>query len=239
MQTKSYRLLKWTLLACVSASLASACVVTTGDGGGDDFFDEGGEGGGNTAGTKTTTGGAGTSSTAGSGGKATGGGGAATTAGTGGTSNGGTASYVPGLCDAASSELEGPTPSMPADTTLTEDDEKPANACRKCMKAFCKDEWSTCYGTAPTIACGFGATDPDDGNDVDSDLGQFDCILGCFFDGAEDPMGTAEELISECSAKCTNQCDDADSGNVMVHTSELIECANDPEVGCQAECFAF
>lgn len=236
MQTKSYRLLKWTLLACVSASLASACVVTTGDGGGDDFFDEGGEGGGsnNTAGTKTT-GGAGTSSTAGTGGKASGGGGAATTAGTGGAAP----AYVPGLCDADSTELEGPTPSKPADATVTAEDDEPGKACRKCMKEKCTDEWSTCYGTAPTIACGFGATDPDDDKDVATDLGQFDCIVGCFFDGAEDPMGTAEELLRDCSAQCTNQCDDADNGNTMVHTTDLVECANDPVEGCQAECFAF
>lgn len=233
MQTKSYRFLKWTLLACVSASLASACVVTTGDGGGDDFFDEGGEGGSstNTAG-KTASGGAGTSATAGSGGKASGGGGSGTTAG---SSGGGTApAYVPGLCDAATpDQVEGPTPTEPADATITADDEKPANACRKCMKEKCTEEWSTCYGSAPTIACGSGAT-----KDAD---GQFDCILGCFFDGAQDPMGTAEDLISDCSDMCTNQCADEDNGNVTVHTSALVECANDsdPAKGCQADCFPF
>ena len=238
MQTKSYRFLKWTLLACLCASLAPACVVTTGDG--DDFFD-GGEGGGtnnNTAGTKTTTGGAGTSSTAGTGGKTTGGGGAATTAGTGGSGGGqggggGTApAYDPGVCDASSTELEGPTPSEPADATITASDNDGDHACRKCLKEKCSDTWSICYGEDPHIACGWGA------NNRDED-GQFDCIQHCFEDGAKDPMGTAEELLSDCSAMCTNQCEDEDNGNVMFHTSSLIECANDPKDGCQADCFPF
>jgi hypothetical protein len=236
MQTKSYRLLKWTLLACVSASFASACVVTTGDG--DDFFDDGGEGGtnNNTAGTKTNTGGGGKTTTAGtsSGGNATGGGGAAT-AGTGGSSagSGGTApAYEAGICDSASTELEGPTPADPADATLNADDNRPENACRKCLKTNCTDEWSTCYGEDPRIACGWGPANDDQD-------GQFDCILGCFADGAEDPMGTATELVEECTAMCNNQCEDEDNGNVMFHTSVLVGCANDADTGCQADCFSF
>jgi len=230
MQTKSYRLLKWTLLACVSASLAQACVVTTGDGG-DDFFD-GGEGGtnANTAGTTTNTGGGGKASTAGSGGKATGGGGASTTAGTG---SAGTAAsdYMAGLCDADAPDQEsGPTPTKLADTTLLPKDDLPERVCVKCLKTECATEWSTCYGKAPTIACGFGPTE------AESD-GQFDCILSCFDDAAQDPMDDAEVIVRNCVAECTRQCDAADNGNPMVHTSDLVACANDP-MKCQAECFS-
>jgi hypothetical protein len=235
MQTKSYRFLKWTLLACVSASLASACVVTTGDGGGDDFFDDGGEGGSstNTAGTKTS-GGAGTSATAGKGGAGSGGGGATTTAGSGGSAagSGGTEpAYDPGVCDASSTAQEGPTPSELADPTITASDMDGEHDCRKCMKEKCATEWSICFGESPHIACGWGA------NNAGED-GQFECIQHCFEDGAKDPMGTAEDLLTDCSAMCTNQCEDEDGGNVMFHTSELISCVNKPTT-CQDDCFPF
>jgi hypothetical protein len=233
MQTKPHRLLKWTLLACVSLSLASACVVKTGSGDDDDDFFNGGDGG-----TKSGTAGkAGSSSTAGKGGTTTttGGGGSGTTAGSssvggdGGAGGGGTGStYAPGVCDASAPDAaEGPTPTKLADTTPKSSDDD----CLKCLKDKCATEWSTCYGTKPSIACGWGPSE----NDQD---GQFDCILGCFFDGAKDPMGTADELLSDCSAMCTNQCDAEDNGNVMIHTSDLVTCANDPG-NCQTECFPF
>lgn len=233
MQTMSYRWLKWTLLACASAALAPACVVTTGDG--DDNIFDGGEGGTGNGSAGKSTGGGGKSSSAGT--TATGGGGSSSTAGTssggGGAASGGTGgtepTYEAGLCDfdAEPDELEGPTPTEPADVTPKDTD----GDCLKCLKAECADEWSTCYGEAPRIACGWGPTE----DDID---GQFDCILGCFFDGAEDPTGTADELLLDCTDQCTNQCGDVDGGNVMVHTSDLIACANDA-AKCQAECFPF
>ena len=227
MQMKSYRLLKWTLLGCVTASLATACVVTTGDGSGDDFFD-GGEGGTSSNAGTNATGGAGTSSTAGTGGStagstATGGGGSGTSG-----SGGSVAAYVPGLCDADATGGEGPTPTDLPSAALNADDNKPENECRKCLKQQCPSDWQTCYGSKPTIACGYG--------DTAEAAGQFDCFLDCFQTGAMNPMGTADELVSECSGECTNQCDDG--GNLMVHTSDLITCANDPDK-CQAACLPF
>jgi len=237
MQTKSYRLLKWTLLACVTASLASACVVTTGDGGDDDDdFNFGGEGGTTSAGTTSTAGrggSGGTSSSAGtsSGGTSSGGtsSGGSSTAGTSSGGSGGTApSYMAGQCDDATpDQVEGPTPSKPADATPKTND----NACLACLKKECETEWSTCYGTDPTTACGWGP-------DADHQNGQFDCIIDCFYEASKNPMGTAEEALVDCSDSCTNQCDVADNGNVTFHTSELVSCANDPEK-CQADCFAF
>lgn len=237
MQTKPYRLLKWTLLACLTASLASACVVTTGDGDDfDDFDDNGGEGGTSNNSAGKSSGGGGSSSTAGKAGSATGGGGSSSTAGTssgGSAGSGGSApAYEGGLCDSdvPVEQESGPTPTVPADATLNADDDLPGNACRKCLKTECETEWSTCYGTEPRIACGWG---PDNATED----GQFDCFLKCFDAGAADPMGTADDLIAECGEQCTNQCD-GDGGNVMIHTNDLISCANDPEK-CQEDCLPF
>jgi hypothetical protein len=232
MQTKSYsRLLKCTLLACITASLASACVVTTGDGDDDDDFFDGGDSNSGTSGKTSSTGGAGTSGTAGT---STGGGG--TSAGTGATAgtsgSGGTGgtepAYVPGLCDSDSDDELGPTPTVLPPATLNEADEEPEGECRKCLKTECPTDWQICYGKEPTIACGWGDTEDADG--------QFDCVVNCFADGAQDPMGTAEELFIDCTSECTNQCDDG--GNLMVHTSDLLACANDADK-CQAACFPF
>jgi hypothetical protein len=217
MQMKSsYRVLKWMFLVGAMATLGTACVVTSGDG---DDEGEGGEGG-----TDTTT--AGKNSTSGSGGTSTAGtstGGKGGTA-SAGTSAGGTAAggeggspdtYVPGVCEG----LE--TPSMLRDATVTAaDDEFP---CRKCLKMQCKEEWSTCYGEAPTSACGSGSTE--------DAKGQFECIRSCF---TKDTSGDdAETVLGNCEGMCLDQCED--DGFATTDTQDLLGCGQDK---CLAECFS-
>ena len=215
MQTKSsYRALKWMFLVGAMATLGTACVVTSGDGGDDDG--EGGEGG------STPT--AGKNSTSGSGGSATAGtstGGKPSTAGTsagggdGGTGEGGEPStYVPGVCEGLL------IPSMPLDATVTAaDDEFP---CRKCLKVQCEEEWSTCYGEAPTSACGWGSTE--------AAPGQFECIRDCF---VKDTSGDdAETVLGTCEGMCLDQC--ADDAFATSDTQAMLDCSQEK---CLAECF--
>lgn len=215
MQMKSsYRVLKWVFLVGAMATLGSACVVTSGDG---DDDGEGGEGGNDTPTAGKNSAGTGGTSSAGtsSGGK----GGTASA----GTSAGGDAggeggagsSYVPGVCEG----LE--IPSMPLDATVTAaDDDFP---CRKCLKVQCKEEWSTCYGEAPTSACGWGSTE--------DALGQFECIRDCF---VKDTTGEdAETVLGTCEGKCLDQCED--DGFATSDTQELLGCGQDK---CLAECFS-
>jgi hypothetical protein len=222
MQTTSYRVLKWTLFAGFAASMATACVVTSNDGG-DDIFDGGESGSSNNDAGKTSTQG-GTS--AGTGGKtSTGGGGSSTTAGTAGTTaaggEGGNAStYVPGLCQA-----DDPTPTMVP--SCAPDDKDAKDACRKCMRASCCDEWQTCYGDSPKTACGWGPTETANS--------QFECIRECFDKGAATATDP-DMLLADCGAGCAVQCDDADGGLIMDSTSALVECAN---TACSDECFPF
>lgn len=222
MKKASYRLLQWTMLMGATAILASACVVTSSNDDDDDFFD-GGEGGTSSTAGKTSTGGAGTSSTAGKGGTAgttAGTGGSSTTAGTGGT--GGTApTYVPGVCEG------GDEPSSVPACTLNADDDKPEQACRKCLKTQCCTEWKTCYGDTPTNACGWGETE--------DAPGQFDCTQNCYLDGIAD-AADPNALIDECSSKCLNQCEDAeaDMGFPTTITNDLLGCAQDK---CLDDCF--
>ena len=217
MQTTSYRVLKWTLLAGVAASMATACVVTSGDGD-DDIFD-GGESGSSTTAGKTTGG-----SSAGSndGGKTSTGGGGSSTAGTTTTGgDGGTgSSYVPGLCQA-----DDPTPTSEPSCSPKATDE--GLTCKICLKSMCCTDWQTCYGDTPTTACGWGQTE--------DAPGQFDCIQKCFVDGAADATD-ADVLLGDCAAMCANQCDNPDNGLIMDSTSSLVDCAN---TNCQDDCFPF
>lgn len=223
MQTKSsYRVLKWTLMAGVMASLG-ACVVTSGDGG-DDPFGDGGESGSSTttAGKTSTAGSGGSTSTAGK--PSTGGGGSASTAGTsaGGAAGEGGAGgerYVPGVCD---DDLA--VPSKPQDTALNADDEKPFYACRKCLKVGCADAWGTCYGDTPTSACGSGSTE--------DAPGQFECIRTCFVkDTSGDDTLT---VLGKCESECLDQCAVKDQGFATGDTQELLACGQDK---CLADCF--
>jgi hypothetical protein len=226
MQKKSYYgLLKWSLLACVTTSLASACVVTTDDDG-DDFFD-GGEPSTSTSG-KTSTGGAGSSSTAGKGGTAAGGAGASaggtTSAGTGGSAAGaGGDPPVPGEDSGLCQGTDNPEPtSLPS---CAPDDKDNDNACRKCQRASCCTAWQTCYGSEPLTACGWGA---DLGDDT---LGQFDCIRSCY--DANVDSGEEEGKIKEdCQFECLNQCED--DGLITDATNDLFNCTVD---NCNTECF--
>jgi hypothetical protein len=224
MQTKSYyRLLKWTLMACVTASLATACVVTTGDGDDDDSFFDGGESSTSTSG-KTSTGGAGSSAVAGttSGGAGTSAGGT-TAAGTGGTSAGaGGDAPVPGVDSGLCQGDDNPSPTSLPSCAPDAKDEK--DACRKCQRASCCTEWQTCYGSDPLTACGWGFNRDDDG--------QFDCIKGCYarkVDTSSDDEATIKE---DCSFECLNQCE-SDS-LVTDATNALTECVT---TNCDAECF--
>jgi hypothetical protein len=218
MQTKSsYRVLKWSFLVGAFATLGTACVVTSGDGG-DDVFGDGGE-----SGSSTTT--AGKNSTAGTGGSATAG---TSSGGKGGTASAGTSaggeggepsSYVPGVCDDSLA-----VPSMPRDTALNDDDAKPEFACRKCLKTDCGDEWATCYGEAPTAACGYGST-------ADAP-GQFECIRQCVLD---DTSGDdLDKVLPACDAACLDQCENADQGFSTEATGDLVECGTNK---CLVDCF--
>jgi hypothetical protein len=218
MQTTSYRVLKWTLLMGVAASMATACVVTSGDGGGDG--DAGESGSSNTEAGKTSTGG--TSAGSSTGGKtSSGGGGMTSTAGTAAGGDAGAAStYVPGLCEA-----DAATPTMePSCAPKANDD---GQTCKICLKAKCCSEWQGCYADTPTTACGYGATE--------DARGQFDCIQKCFTDGAA-MAADPDMLLADCAAGCANQCDNADNGLIMTTTSDLVDCAN---TSCTDECFPF
>jgi hypothetical protein len=221
MQMKSsYRVLKWMFLVGAMATLGTACVVTSGDG---DDDGEGGEGGTDTttAGKNSTSGSGGTSSA----GTSAGGKGGTASAGTnaGGSAAGGEGgapdTYVPGVCD---DTLK--IPSMPRDTALNADDEKPEFACRKCLKTSCGDEWATCYGEAPTAACGYGSTE--------DAPGQFECVRLCVL---EDTSGDdLSVVLPACDAACLDQCEDADQGFTTEATGDLVECGTG---ACLAECF--
>ena len=235
MQTKSsYRVLKWTLLLGGLASLVSACVVTSGDG---NISGDGGESGTttDTAGKSSTAGTGGSSSTAGkansagTGGSAT----AGTSSNAGGEGGAGGAAYEPGICDAAVADVNKgalPTqfPSCAPATDGTDDGD--TKACKRCLKDKCCPAWQNCYGSEPHTACGWGPHTKDDD-------GQWDCLQNCI--GANKTgEATPEALLTTCSAECTNQCDAADGGNLLVATSDLVTCANDP-MTCQDICFPF
>lgn len=214
MQMKSsYRVLKWMFLVGAMATLGTACVVTSGDG---DLDGEGGEGGSDTPTAGKNSAGTGGTSSAGT---SSGGKGGTASAGTsaGGTAAGGEggAGYVPGVCEG----LE--TPSELRDATVTAaDDEFP---CLKCLKMQCKEEWSTCYGEAPTSACGYGSTE--------DAKGQFECIRSCF---TKDTSGDdVETVLGNCEAMCLDQCED--DGFATTDTQELLGCGQD---NCLAECFS-
>ncbi len=216
MQMKSsYRLIKWALSAGVVASLATACVVSEGDGNGDgtNIGDAGessnaGKGGSSSAGSKATGGGG--SSSAGS--NANGG----TPDNAGGMGDGG-AAFVPGECQ-VTDPLE---PTLLPSTAPGADD----GDCLACMKAKCGTEWQACYGEVPTTACGTGSTA--------EELGQFDCVLSCYFDNKEDLLDETE-LLTSCAAGCTGACDLPND-----ETNALVECASaEGADGCKAVCFA-
>jgi hypothetical protein len=220
MQTKSsYRVLKWTFMIGAVASLATACVVTSGDGDDDDDFGEGGEGGSTTTAGKTST--AGSTSTSGK--TSTGGGGSSSTAGsTAAGGEGGEASgYVPGQCQA-----DDPTPTMLPSCELNADDMKADFACRKCLKSKACDDWQTCFGDAPTTACGSGPTEDADG--------QFECIRGCALD---DMSGDDIAMVlGRCEGMCLLQCEAKDTdGFALTDTQALLGTAQDE---CLTECFS-
>jgi hypothetical protein len=225
MQTKSYyRLLNWTLMACVAASLATACVVTTGDGDDDDDFSFAGDNDSGTSGKTSTTGGAGSSGTAGTAGTTSGNGGSAgtsTTAGTGGTGGTGVDENV-GICmgndDPEPTELPNCDP----------DDKDDDDACRKCMRATCCTEWKTCYGDSPHIACGWGADPADDYE------GQFDCIRNCYAEKIETAPDDESKIKEDCSFECLKQCDS--DGVIMDATNDLLSCVGE-DFDCNATCF--
>lgn len=225
MTKSSYRMLKWTFLAAMAASLGTACVVSSGDGdGGDTDIDDGGssgktgsqggKSGGGTGGKGGTTSGSGGT---GGGSAGTGDGGSEPNGGTGGTPP----TYVAGLCDG---ELGTMTPSELPSCTPNDKDEQ--DACLKCMKASCCEDWQLCYGKDPTSACGWGATS-------EEDLGQFDCIQTCFtstFDGSQEEG----DVLADCESMCLNQCEDKDDGFATTDTQALLECTR---TNCLDECY--
>jgi hypothetical protein len=228
MQTKSsYRVLKWTFIVGTMVSLG-ACVVTSGDGGDDDdddFSDAGSSTTAGKSGSTAGTGGKGGSATAGRGGSA----GATTTPSAGSAGEGGAVDvYQVGLCDADEPNVnKGILPTMFPSCAAAASDE--GQDCKKCLKDKCCDAWQNCYGSEPHIACGWGTTPEADG--------QWDCIENCIV-ANETGEATPADLLATCSADCTNQCDAADGGNILVATSDLITCANDPDK-CQDVCFPF
>jgi len=224
MQTKSsYRVLKWTFILGAMASLGSACVITSD--GSDDPIGEGGESGSTSEAGKTSTAGkGGTTSTAGKGGS--GGSAGTTTTPTAGAGGEGEV-YMAGLCDADEPDTTKwilPT-KFPSCAPAANDE---GQDCKKCLKAKCCDAWQNCYGSEPHIACGWGPTEAADG--------QWDCIANCIADN-ETGEATPKDLLETCTASCTNQCD-ADNGNILIATSDLITCANDPDT-CETDCFPF
>lgn len=223
MQTKSsYRVLKWTFILGAMATLGSACVITSGDG---DDEGEGGESGSSTAEAgKATTAGTGGTASAGRGGSGGGSAGTTTTPAAGAGGEG----YMVGLCDADEPDLtKGISPTKFPSCAPSANDQ--GEDCKKCLKDKCCEQWQVCYGSEPHIACGWGPTEADDG--------QWDCIANCIIDPDSD-AATPAELLTTCTASCTNQCEAEDGGNILVATSDLITCANDPAT-CESECFPF
>jgi hypothetical protein len=224
MTKSSYRMLKWTFVAAMAASLGTACVVSTGDGE-DTDIDDGGSSGTKTTGGKSgsSSGGKSGSSTGGTGGSATGGsGGSAGTSEGGEPNSGGTPpTYEAGLCD---DDLGTQTP---ADLPSCEPGDKDeTDACFKCMKASCCEQWQQCYGTEPATACGWGPSSPED-------AGQFDCIQQCFvntFDGTQ----AEDDVFVDCEGMCLNQCDGKDGNFATAATQDLITCTRDK---CVTECY--
>jgi hypothetical protein len=210
----SYRLLKWTFLAGAALTLASACVVSSGDGNDDDTdITEGGDGGTSSTGGKASSG----SSAGGSSSGATSEGGMSTTDG-GEPATGGTPStFEPGECQV--DEMIQPTVLPVCDAADGDSD------CIKCVKLQACDEYKTCFGEEPATACGRGMTE--------DSLGQFDCVVKCFDDGAAEALD-ADELLADCAAEC----DECNSGGLNDETTDIIAAANDPET-CQIECFPF
>jgi hypothetical protein len=229
MKNASYRLLQWVMLGGIAASIATACVVSEGDGDDDDTnIDDAGESSGAKAGRGGGSNGGAGGSKAGStsGGMITGGSSGAPS--DGGMPAGG-ASYEPGLCE-ENAPIE---PTMVPSCDLNAADDEPDNACRKCMKTRCCTSWKTCYGEAPTTACGWGATE--------EAAGQFDCVVRCFFEGAA-TAGDSDALFQECGMNCGNQC----GALLNSETNDLLACAYAGEDetpngtdDCSAECFPF
>ena len=154
MQTKSsFRVVKWSLLAAVVASLASACVVTSGDGDIDDNFGEGGDGGtnSNTAGTKSAGSSNGGSSNGGTKSDAgeTGSDGGTPGMGMAGSGNPGT--FVPGECQVDEPLNSNGTLAL-CDEAAGDDD------CTKCLKDKVCPEYMACFGTDPATAPARDAT---------------------------------------------------------------------------------
>jgi hypothetical protein len=132
-----------------------------------------------------------------------------------------------GLCDADEPDpMKFIQPTMFPSCAASPNDQ--GQDCKKCLKEKCCTEWQVCYGNEPHIACGWGPTESDDG--------QFDCVENCIV-ANEEGAATPEELLSTCTAGCTNQCTN-DGGNLLIATSDLITCANDPAT-CEADCFPF
>lgn len=223
MQTKSsYRVLKWSFVAGLACSLASACVVSGGDGNNDDTdITEGGDGGTNSPTGGTDGGDGGTNTTAGKGGSSGSGGtpsggtnNTAGTAGSGDAGNGGSGgAFVPGVC-MMGEELLTPTvePSC--------DDADGDTACITCVKAQACPEYKVCFGEEPSTACSVGATAGADG--------QFVCITECFATNEDDILDEAD-LLRDCTDKC-NQCD----GEINQETTDLVGEAFNL---CKDECF--
>jgi hypothetical protein len=130
-----------------------------------------------------------------------------------------TAAYMPGVCDSDTA-----VPSMKPECKATSGGDK----CEECLKAKCCNEWQECNATEPASACSAGAKA--------GDPGQFACIHKCFLDGAMNATN-ADDLLAECAGKCVLQCDT--DGAILNATSDIVGCANDPDMGCQAECFPF
>jgi hypothetical protein len=234
MQTKfSYRTLKFAVFMGMAAALASACVVSSGDGDDDPFGVDGGEGGtDNTSGTKNTggtkagtSGSGGTTSTSGTGGT--------TTTEGGGAGEGGVVANpdYPGVCDSSLKQ-----PSVINDAACTADDAD--NPCGACLKKTCCEAFKTCYGKEPTSACGYG-TSPDK---IETDRGQFDCIVACY-ERDNDGVKDEAEILDGCQTECLNQCAATDDF-INEDTNNLMGCAlngtdDDPAVGddCHDECF--
>lgn len=227
MQTKSYsRVLKWTFILGAMASLGSACVVTSGKGD-DDDGDAGESGASTTAGKSSTTAGAGGKTTT-AGTSSGGSGGTTSTAAGAGAGGEGGEPFMVGLCDA-----DEPDPTKNILPTMFPSCAAKANDqnCAKCLKDKCCEAWANCYGSEPHIACGWNLTA------ADEDLGQWDCLQKCFVEN-KTGEATPDALLTTCSAACTNQCEADDGGNLLIATSDLIECANDAAT-CQEACFPF
>lgn len=225
MKNASYRVLQWTMLMGTAAIMATACVVTSGDGDDDDSFFDGGEGGTSSTAGKTSTGGggkggsatAGTTSGGASAGTSSGG---SATGGTGGT--GGTPTEEVGLC----LDEDGVDPQPTELPSCAPDDKDATDACRKCLRASCCEEWKTCYGGEPRTACGWGADAADDYE------GQFDCIRSCYLEKLETTNDSEDMIKYDCSFECLKQCD-AD-GLPLQATSDVLDCAS---ASCNDECF--